>query len=283
MNVATDRVKHKMENIQHIFREVQDSFPETYLLQELTERLDAYEQEFRSVAYEAASMCIALKAFPSWQEFLKFADDKHQTQIHIGLGWALANQSTDPTDYLARTAPMSRYRVMDGYGYYEGIFRKRKSILNQERLVLKDETALKTYDQGLGRSIWYLNQGDWEQTMKTLNTFSEKRKNDLFRGLGIAITYVGGMGVNILNEMRSSSGIYQTQMATGAAMAVVSRHTAGYIPEDTQHICRAWFSQDSKEIMKENELIKCDLDLTKDDAYEKWIQRLEGSIVSKYL
>ena len=35
MNVATDRVKHKMENIQHIFREVQDSFPETYLLQEL--------------------------------------------------------------------------------------------------------------------------------------------------------------------------------------------------------------------------------------------------------
>ena len=53
-------VEAKIQTIQNIFRDVQDDFPEAYSLPELAEKLDRYEIEFRSIAYEAASFCMAL-------------------------------------------------------------------------------------------------------------------------------------------------------------------------------------------------------------------------------
>src|SRR5690242_18479711 len=106
-----------METIQNIFRDVQDNFPETYALQNLAQQLDTYEIEFRSIAYEAASFCIALKdlevgnELSNWTTFLTEIGKQHATQIHVGLGWALAQKQIDPTPYFSALQPMMRYRV----------------------------------------------------------------------------------------------------------------------------------------------------------------------------
>ena len=123
------KILQKMEIIQSIFREVQESFSEKT-------KLNNYEIEFRGIAYEAASMNIAgidVKTYNELKDWYKFLDENgtlQATQIHVGLGWAIAQKEIITSTILPNLEPMMRYRVLDGYGYYEGIFRKRKSILS---------------------------------------------------------------------------------------------------------------------------------------------------------
>lgn len=234
----------KMEIIQTIFRDVQDNFPDSYTLKTLAEKLDSYEIEFRSIAYEAASFCIGLTDLETasdlrtWKSFLNEIGKPHSTQIHVGLGWAFAQKQIDPTSFFSQLEPMMRYRVLDGYGYYEGIFRRRKSILNQQKLETEDEVASGAYDQGLGRSLWYSNLAKIDEVKITIEKFPAERRKDLWRGLGIAIAYVGGCTEEMVKEIFEKAGDYKTDLTDGANRALRSRKESGCISADTELICQ---------------------------------------------
>lgn len=269
-----------MENIQSIFREVQQSFSDTEPVGELIARLNVYEPEFRSVAFEAAAMCVALNYFLkgnsllSWKEFLKLSGGKHNTQIHIGMGWALAQQAAEPTAYLKECPPMMRYRLMDGYGYYEGIFRKRKTIISRQAPDWNDETAKSAYDQGLGRSIWYLNGGKPKEVQQMMEGFEERRMRDLWRGLGIALCYVGGVDEHIIYKIKSAAGKYLPQFSAGVLMAAASRVEADSVNQDTKVVATRVCNKTPQELWKESNVIKTNLE-TDENAYAKWIEALE--------
>lgn len=274
-------VETKMETIQNIFRDVQDNFPETYTLQNLPLHLDSYEVEFRSIAYEAASFCIALKDLEAgnelnnWKIFLQEIGKTHATQIYVGLGWALAQKQIDPSLCLSVLAPMMRYRVLDGYGYYEGTFRRRKSILSQQKPELKDEVTFSAYDQGLGRSLWYIYLGKIDDIKNIIQKFPVERRKDLWRGLGIATSYVGGCDKEMLKEILDKSGEYKTQLTTGSVMVLVSRDFAGFISDDTALACTSWCNKTSEEIIN---LYKPQLDSADENSYSNWIATIEKSI-----
>ena len=267
-------VSQKMERIQSIFREVQDSFSETTIL-------DNYDIEFRSIAYEAASMCIALNDFKIHQELSKWFDfiDKsgtsHATQIHVGLGWALAQNEINPAPILLQLDPMMRYRILDGYGYCEGIFRRKKSILNQQKPEFTDPAASSAYDQGLGRSFWYLNNGAIAGAKTMLHKFPAERRADLWRGMGIAIAYVGGCSEAVLHEIAIAAETYKPQLLTGTAMALISRHYAAFISEDTAFTATILISKSIEKIISMNEILRSSMELKSEDAYVKWIGQLE--------
>lgn len=274
-------VARQMQRIQGIFREVQEHFNKEYSLPQLCWQLDNYDAEFRSVAYEAASMCIALidlkegSELKRWKEFLKDSGGKHNTQIHIGLGWALAQQSLLPAAYLPELTPMMRYRVLDGYGYYDGFFRKRKRIMAQQKPDFKDATASGAYDQGLGRSIWYLNNGEINEAEKTLTGFPPERQKDLWRGLGIAVAYVGGLDETMVKEILSASGKHKASLAAGVAMSVISRQNSDSINEDTERICHWVCGEDVSAVVAKDETIKASLDSGNDSCYKNWFKQLE--------
>lgn len=234
--MTENRVAQKMEIIQKIFREVQDSYSETT-------QLDNYDIEFRGIAYEATSMCIALEDFKTgnelnrWNNFLK-ENKAHATQIHVGLGWALAQNEISPIEILHQLEPEYRYRVCDGYGYYEGFFRRRKSILNQQQPEWNDSVATGAYNQGLGRSLWYINNGDINAAKHALEKFPAERHNDLWRGLGIAIAYVGGCNENSLKEIFEKAEEHKVDLAEGANRALHSRKQSGCFSADTELVCR---------------------------------------------
>jgi enediyne biosynthesis protein E3 len=275
-------VSCKMDSIQNIFRSVQSSSSETKSLPELFQYLDSFEPEFRSIAYEAASMAIALgdlkdsEHLSSWFQFLEQANH-HATQIHVGLGWALSQLQADPLPFIATLHPMMRYRVADGYGYYEGIFRKRKSVLSQQKPEWTDATASRAFDQGLGRSIWYLNQGQHETAIKMLESFPAERQADLFRGLGIAITYAGGCSEEKLLQISARAGLYKTQLATGAVMGLISRERAGYITEDAALACRVWCYKTVEELVSLYTPEVLSSESTESNAYSNWIHSIEAA------
>jgi hypothetical protein len=268
-------VAQKMESIQAIFREVHDSFPRNAAP-------DSYDVEFRSIAYEAMSMCIALEDFKTeqqlskWFDFLTASGTSHATQIHVGLGWAFAQNETDFSSILPKLDPMLRYRVLDGYGYYEGIFRRRKSVLNQDKPEFADATASAAYDQGLGRSLWYTNSGIVPATVSALQKFPAERRADLWRGLGIAVAYVGGCPEETLHEISAAAEIHKPQLSTGAAMALVSRHYAGFISDSHALAATLFCHKSVDEIISLNETLSSNLDLKSDGAYMKWVELLES-------
>ncbi len=274
-------VQGKMDTIQNTFLRVQDLFYESPDWKRHVAELDSAYVEFRSIAYESASMSIALEdlkqgeQLTNWFQFLNEAASAHATQVHVGLGWAFAQALKNPITYLPELNPMMRYRVLDGYGYYEGIFRRRRSIINHLKLQVEDTVASSALDQGIGRSIWYLNKGNINDAKAMIESFAVDRHKDLWRGLGIAIAYAGGCGEETLQEIFSKADSYKTQLATGAVMALFSRDSAKYISADTELACKVWCKQNAEEILELNYSIKSKLNLQSDDAYAKWIGELE--------
>jgi hypothetical protein len=228
-------------------------------------------------------MCVALSDLKSdnqLKRWLEFAQQSalHATQVHVGLGWALAQLQMDPLLFISALHPMMRYRVADGYGYYEGIFRKRKSVLSQQKPEWEDATASGAYDQGLGRSMWYLNNGNIEETKKLVERFPVERQRDLWRGLGIAITYVGGCSEEKLLEIVASADTYKNALATGGVMALVSRRVAGYVTDDAAIACRVWCNKSADEAgtLLQPDLLSSSYNLG--NAYSSWLQRIAESI-----
>ena len=280
---AENSVQGKIDTIQNTFLHVQDIFFESSDCKNHVAELESADIEFRSIAFESASMSIALEdlkqgdKLTNWLPFLNETASAHATQVHVGLGWAFAQTLKNPIAYLPELNPMMRYRVLDGYGYYEGIFRRRRSIINHLKLQVEDTVASSALDQGIGRSIWYLNKGIIDDAKNMIDGFAVERRKDLWRGLGIAIAYVGGCNEELLQKIFSKADSYKTQLATGSVMALVSRDSAKYISADTELACKVWFNQNAEQILELNYFIKSKLNLESDKAYMKWIEELENS------
>lgn len=274
-----------MDTIKSIFQQVQDIEITNENLPEVFAKLNTSDAVFQSIAYEAAATNIALKDLEQgtelnfWIHFATSAEaTPHLTQIHIGLGWALAQQQVDPTPYLTEMSPMLRYRVLDGYGYYEGMFRRRKSIVAKQVPGFLSGIALSAYYQGLGRSMWYINNGDVEATVKMLESMEGDNKEDLWRGLGIAVSYVGGVDETVLQAIYNKAGNHRAELLTGAVMLAISRTTAGNVVSDTELVCNKWLKQSVNQIVTRYK----PTNNSADNAYAKWLLEIEMSISESF-
>lgn len=273
-------VAGNMETIRTIFRQVQDTFSGSADIS----LLNSFEEDFRGIAYEAASMGLALadlkagEELRNWNHFSQTQGRGYGIQIHIGLGWALAQEQTDPAPFLPALQPMLRYRVLDGYGYYEGTFRRRKSVLSQQGLNLEDATATSAFDQGLGRSLWYTCLGKPEEVKNAIDKFPAARQRDLWRGAGIAVAYVGGASVPLLQSVLNAAHTYRAALIAGAVMALVSRQQANYIMPDTALCCKTWTGKTATDLLSINQQLISEIPLNAPNAYAWWIEKLEGCL-----
>lgn len=273
-------VAGNMETIRTIFRQVQDTFSGSADMA----LLHSFEEDFRGIAYEAASMGLALadlkagEELRNWNNFFQTQGRGYGIQIHIGLGWALAQEQIDPAPFLPPLQPILRYRVLDGYGYYEGTFRKRKSVLSQQGLNLPDATATGAYYQGLGRSLWYTCGAKAEEVKQAIDKFPAERQRDLWRGAGIAVAYVGGASEPLLQSVLTAAHTYHAALKAGAVMALVSREQANFIMPDTALCCNTWTGKTATDLLSINRQLLSEISLNAPNAYAWWIEKLEGCL-----
>jgi len=215
--------------VQAIFQEVNQA-PESQTLDLL---LSGSFGEYISVAYEAAAVKLAFadiqakdSSFPLWTSFLNKHGTLHGSQIHVGLGWALCETQTFDTSFLDTLDSAWRWRVLDGYGYYSGLFLRRDAIRKQLTPSFITGDDLHAFNQGLGRSLWYLSQGESERLVRALNLFDEDRKKDLWRGVGLAATYVGGVDDGQLDEIKKEAGSLFVCFKCGTLLAIAGRQKA---------------------------------------------------------
>ncbi len=270
-------VLQRIERIKSVFLETQLFYVSNDDIESLTAYLENIPSEFRSIAYESASMAIAIKdlahggVLKNWLHYVSVPAKAHQAQVYVGLGWAIAKSNLLFLPVVEKIETRYYHRVADGCGYYDGSFRQRQTVLSQQIPAYLPEAAMPMYDQGVGRSLWYSCGADIDKVKTKIETFPRERQADLWRGIGIAVAYVGGCDDEYLKTLLKYAGANSIQLACGAALAARSRTMANTMTADTDRCSRLWFALTTDAAVIANE-----------DAYCNWIKQMEETLSGSF-
>lgn len=256
----------------------------------LTQQLDAIAPEFRGFAYEGAAMSLTLLDYLlPWkrnrlQSFLTRSGAAHIYMIHVGAGWALARVPWHhqwPPGWLD---PLLCWLAVDGYGFHEGYFNWQRYIRQQAKPKHLSTYACRVFDQGLGRSLWFVEGADIVQIPKTIATFPPLRHADLWSGVGLACAYAGGVDSDQLIALGTAAGSYHPYLAQGTAFAAKARQRAGTTAAHTALACQILcdLSVEAAAKVTDDSLVNLPPDNVTsngDPAYEVWRQRIQAQFV----
>ena len=210
----------------------------------LAHRLAAVETEFRGFAFEGAAMGLALlDCFTPWRKdrwhtFTEGPAKPHIYMMHVGFGWALARLRRSVTSYLARLDPVLGWLVVDGYGFHEGYFGWPRYIERRAIPTRLHGYERRAFDQGLGRSLWFVKGANVAAVTRAIDTFPSARREDLWSGVGLACAYAGGSARAEVESLRAAARGHWPALAQGVAFAAKTRHRAANLNPHIEAVCR---------------------------------------------
>jgi hypothetical protein len=210
---------------------------------ELGARLASGEAEYRGFVFEGAAMALTLLDFLlPWnggrlRRFLDGPGASHTYLVHVGAGWALARAPLRVRALLKRLDPVLGWLALDGYGFHQGFFHWPQAVSRQRVPRSLKGYARRGFDQGLGRSLWFVFGADVERIPRTLAAFPAARQADLWSGVGLACAYAGGRDRVAITELYRAAGPHAPALAQGAAFAAKARQRAGNLIPDTDLAC----------------------------------------------
>ena len=277
-------VRQRLEQVGHTFLEGYHAAIASDDPNELALRLNRVDLEFRGLAFEGAAMGLTLlDALTPWNThrlhtFLDGPGAAHVYMVHVGAGWAFARlpwlrRNVDRP--MTRLDPLLRWLAIDGYGFHEGYFYGPKFIKGQAVPKSLNGYARRAFDQGLGRSLWFVNGADVTQIPKTIRMFLPATHADLWGGVGLAGAYAGGVDRSALEKLQCAAGAYRSHLAQGAAFAAKARQRAGNPAAHTALACEILCGMSADAAAAITDSAMQNLPTTgPDPAYEVWRTRI---------
>jgi hypothetical protein len=280
---ATEQLRTRLEQVGEVFLLGYHAALEHGDTETLALELNAVELEWRGFAFEGAAMGLALLDFLTplrrtrINNFLSGAGVAHAYMVHVGIGWVWARMSFGFRRAQKKLDPLLNWLAFDGWGFHEGFFNWPKYIAGQPAPKKLSGYERRVFDQGLGRSFWFVNGGNIELIAQTISNFSADRQSDLWSGIGLAATYAGIVSEPSLGELREKAGGFQPQLAQGAAFAAKARQRAGNLTDYTNlatKILCGLAAADAALLADEAlENLPADSDVP---AYEIWRRRIQN-------
>ena len=237
-------VRHRLESIGSTFLQGYHAALEEGRLESLALRLGSVEPELRGFAFEGAAMGLALLDFLTpWRAhrlrtFLEAPGAAHSYMIHVGAGWLPARLGLGVDRIMKPLDPLLKWLVVDGYGFHEGYFRQDRSVIRQVVPFTFAGYSRRVFDQGLGRSLWFLKGAEVDLISATIAAFAPSRRADLWSGIGLACSYAGGTDRATIKALLIASESHRGNLAQGAAFAAKARARAGNPAPHTEDACR---------------------------------------------
>jgi hypothetical protein len=248
----------------------------------LAQRLSLIDLELRGFSFEGAAMGLTILDLVTpwkrdrWRSLFNKAAGTHRYMMHVGVGCALARLQPWFKTHVALTHPLLRWLVLDGYGFHQGYFNWPRHVVEKELPRHLSAYALRAFDQGLGRSLWFVNGADVDRIPATIAAFTPVRRPDLWSGIGLACAYAGGVDAASIEFLKSASGIYRRQLAQGAAFAAKTRQQAGNPAEHTDQACRILCNLSADAAAGVTDEALKDLHANDEEpAYEVWRKRIQ--------
>jgi hypothetical protein len=247
----------------------------------LSVTLNTLETELRGFAFEGAAMGLSLlDQLTPWNNyrlaaFLSGPGAPHIYMGYVGAGWAFARLPWLSQRFLERLDPLLRWLAVDGYGFHQGYFNWQRYIAAQVQPNRITGYALRVFDQGLGRSLWFVKGMSPIAICTAITSFAPTRHADLWSGVGLACSYAGGADKATIAQLQQMAGQYRSHLAQGAAFAAKARQLAHTPATHTEMACAVLcgLTTDVAADLTERALI--DLPTTaRVPMYEMWRQRI---------
>lgn len=202
----------------------------------------AVEPELRGFAFEGVGTALAQRQVQTRQNVVEaFANGPgaaYETYIYVGMGLMIGKSGIPLEPHLAALNSSRAWLVIDGYGFEHGLSHWRECLEAQTIPPLLTGFACRVFDQGLGRSIWFIDGTDAERIPKTIAAFPDARKADLWGGVGYACSYAGGIEPSTVETLATAAGPYKAMMAQAAAIAARSRQLLNNPSVYTEQACQ---------------------------------------------
>ena len=255
-------------------------------MSELVRVLNRITPEFRGFAFEGAAMALELlDHLTPWskrrlQLFLAQEGKTHVYMVHVGAGWAFARLPWlrwNIERVFSKYDHLLRWLVIDGFGFHEGYFNAHKVIRAGKKPRRLSGYGLRAFDQGLGRSLWFVEGADVTVIASTIAAFEQSRHRDLWSGVGLACTYAGGVSGEEIERLKTSAGSYLPYMAQGAVFAAKTRQKAGLVVAHTELACESLCGMSSADAaLLADDALRELPDDGFTPAYEVWRQRIQA-------
>jgi hypothetical protein len=276
-------VQARLEQIGRTFLHGYHAALEEPEAESLAERLNQVDREVCGFAFEGAAMALGLldRLTPwrrtRWRAFVDGPAAAHVYMVHVGLGWVLARLRCRVEPALAALDPLLRWLVVDGYGFHEGYFHWPRTVDGQAVPGCLSGYARRAFDQGLGRSLWFVRAADPAGIAATVAAFPPARRGDLWAGVGLACAYAGGVGEAALRELDTSAGGHHPRLAQGVAFAAKARARAGNPAAHTELACDVLCGLGAAEAAGLTDAALVDLPPDgPEPAFELWRQRVQA-------
>ena len=248
----------------------------------LARRLSTVDLETRGFAFEGAAMglsildCLTPWRKDRWRTFTEHSAKHHIYMMHVGLGWALARLRRCVTTHLAHLDPLLGWLAVDGYGFHEGYFGWPRYVEQQAIPTSLSGYERRVFDQGLGRSIWFVKGADVAAVVQAIKTFPPARHDDLWSGVGLACAYAGGCDRAAMQSLRTTAAQHLPALAQGVAFAAKTRQRAANLNSHTETICRVICGHSAEDAAAITDDALDDLRGERGlPAYEVWRRRIQ--------
>lgn len=284
----SEGVRERLEGVAARFTEGYHRALEETRLEGLAARLEAIPAEVRGFAYEGAGMALALlDTLTPWrpgrlEAFFRGPAQSHHYIVHIGAGWILARLPLSPDRLRARLDPVLGWLALDGYGFHEGFFHWPRAVEKRELPAKVRGYARNAFDQGLGRSLWFVEGAGPERIQGRISAFPQERQGDLWSGAGLACAYAGGVDRAAVEKMRRRAAAHAPQLAQGAAFAAVARERGGNPAPQTELACQVLWglgaAQAAEVVLETREDLPLD---AAEPAFEIWRRRIHARFTER--
>jgi hypothetical protein len=250
----------------------------------LAAALTPVDAELSGFAYEGAAMGVALRdALAPWRTarlraLLAGPGRPHRFMVHVGAGWAMARLRRRP-GAIRSLDPLLRWLALDGYGFHQGYFHAARFLTRATRPPGFSGYAARAFDQGFGRSLWFVEAAQPDRIRSTIDAFEDSRRADLWSGLALAASYAGGAGTQTLELISAAARGYGDHVAQGAAFAAAAREHAGNPAAHTDLACQVLTGLSSRQAAVLTDAAARSLKGDESEPpYEEWRRRLRASL-----
>jgi hypothetical protein len=250
--------------------------------------LDRVDLEFRGFAYEGAAMALALlDRVTPWnrrrlRHFLAGPGDAHAYMAHVAIGWVIGRLGGDVDRIRAKLDPLLGWLAVEGYGFHEGFFHAPRYLPAGSAPERLQGYARRVFDQGLGRSLWFVEGAEPFRISATIAGFSPERQGDLWSGVGLSSTYAGEIDESGLESLARQAGGFHPQLAQGAAFAAKARQRAGNLTAYTGLACRVFCGLSAEEAAQVTDEALENLPAADaEPAFEVWRRRIQSRFTNR--
>lgn len=266
-------------------------------------QLNEIATEYRGFAFEGAAMGLGLLDYLTpWNrtrigEFLASEGVNHIYMTYMGMGWLLARLSGSIQSYLTRIQesdlnlsphpiipspphPLIGWLTIDGYGFHQGYFHWQDYIQNLKPPTNLSGYSCRVFDQGLGRSLWFVKGANILAIEAAIAQFHPMRRADLWSGVGLACGYAGGVEKTALERLKAMAQPYYSQLAQGVAFAAKTSIRAGNLTEHTEIAAQVLCGMSAQQAAQITDDTLVGLfDTPEITAYEQWRQRIQNQFI----